>query len=105
MSESDFVFYADGDAVTLRLELRDEWGNLVGADSVTVTVRKARSTQNKDWAGAVEYLAPVSFENLALGQYRYSWATSSCPAGKYVAQSSVSRGGITNIERLLVTLR
>jgi hypothetical protein len=102
---TEFNFYAAGDSVTLRAELRDEAGNLVDADSTSVSVRKARSVQYKDWAGAVEYLAPTTMENLELGSYRYSWDTTGRLPGKYVAQLTAIRGGVTNIERLLITLK
>jgi hypothetical protein len=100
-----FDLFADGDSVDFEIELRDERGDLVDADTATVSVRKARSVQNKDWAGATVMLADAPFENLALGSYRYSWSTTGCVAGKYVAQATVVRGGVTNIERLLVNLK
>lgn len=102
---SDLTFYADGDSVTFRMDLTDEHGDLVNADSATISVRRARSTQYKDFSGATEVLASTAFESLGLGSYRYSWSTAGLTAGKYVAQASVVRGGVTNVERLLVPLR
>lgn len=99
------TFYADGDSVTLRLVLRDENGSLVNADSATVSVRRCRSTQEKDWIGGAEVLVATAFESLSIGSYRYSWATAGCHADKYVAEALVVRGGVINKERNLVVLR
>jgi hypothetical protein len=98
------AYYADGDSVTFKLRTRDLDGAMVDVDSAAIVVRKCQSTAERDWAGGTGVLSTQSFTNFATGVYRYNWSTTDAHAGKYVAEATVVRGGVTNKERILVVL-
>ena len=105
---SDITFYADGDSVTFRLRTRDLDGNMVDVDSATITILKCTSTAERDWLNGTAVTTAVNgaaFTNFDTGVYRYSWSTTDDHAGRYVAEATVTRGGVTNTERILVELR
>ena len=97
-------FYAEGDSVTFLLETEDESGNMVNVDSASVVIRKSQSVAERDWANGVSALLTQSLTNFATGVYRYNWSTVNVHSGKYVAEVTVIRGGVTNKERILVEL-
>jgi hypothetical protein len=97
-------FFADGDSVTFKLRTRDLDGNMVDVDSAAIVIRKCNTTAERDWAAGSAVLGSTAFTNFATGVYRYSWSTSGHHAGRYVAQATVIRGGVTNQEKILVVL-
>ena len=104
---SELVYYADGDSVTFKLQTRDLDGAMVDVDAATVTIKKCKTTAERDWIGGASTEPAVSsdsFSNFATGVYRYNWNTASDHAGRYVAEATVVRGGVTNKERILVIL-
>ena len=100
-------FYADGDSVTFKLQTRDLTGIMVDVDAATISIRKCNTTAERDWLGGVAVtpaVANVAFTNFSTGLYRYNWSTTDDHAGRYVAEAKVVRGGVTNIERIVVNL-
>lgn len=99
-------FYANGDSVTFKLQTRDLDGNMVNVDSASIVIKKCNTTAERDWTNGVSHLTTTPFSNTATGVYRYSWSTTATPsyAGRYVAEATVVRGGVTNKERILVVL-
>jgi hypothetical protein len=98
------TYYADGDSVTFKLRTRDLDGDMVNVDAASVIIRKCPSTAERDWSGGTSVLTTTNFTNFATGVYRYNWDTTDAHAGKYVAEATVVRGGVTNKERILVIL-
>ena len=101
-------YFADGDSVTFKLRTRDLDGAMVDVDSASITIRKCNSTAERDWVNGASVspaVSAASFTNFATGVYRYNWSTTDDHAGRYVAEATVVRGGVTNKELILVVLR
>jgi len=97
-------FFADGDSVTFKLRTRDLDGNMVNVDAASIIIRKCNTTAERDWSVGSAVLGTTNFTNFATGVYRYNWSTANHHAGRYVAQATVVRGGVTNQERVVVVL-
>jgi len=101
-------YYANGDSVTFKLRTRDLDGAMVNVDTATITILKCNSTAERDWINGVaveDAVTNQAFTNFDTGVYRYNWSTTDDHAGRYVAEATVVRGGVTNKERILVVLR
>jgi hypothetical protein len=98
-------FFANGDSVTFKLRTRDLAGAMVDVDAASIVIRKCGSTNERDWVNGSSVITTTNFTNFATGVYRYNWNTTGSHAGRYVAEATVVRGGVTNKEKILVVLK
>jgi hypothetical protein len=97
-------YYAGGDSATFKVSTFDLDGNLVSVDSAAIIIRKCNTTAERDWVNGASVLVSTGMTNFGTGIYRYNWSTTSLHAGRYVAEVTVVRGGVTNAERIVVVL-
>jgi hypothetical protein len=102
---SDIIWYADGDTVHILATTTNPLTDAeINVDAITCTIKKAKSTAEKHWAGGVEVMAVTGMTNTGTGTYEIAWDTTGSHAGTYVARVAVTRGSEVNVEMMAIEL-